>query len=78
MVGSLILLQLCLEIMLQSKLKGILSGIYAQPKDFALLLSNKLGHNFPCELDFLLGVSQDDILFREIPSQSPFCIGRGV
>jgi para-aminobenzoate synthetase component 1 len=72
MVGSLILLQLCLEIMLQSKLKGILSGIYAQPKDFALLLSNKLGHNFPCELDFLLGVSQDDILFREIPSQSPF------
>ena len=72
MTSSLILLQLCFGIMVQRKFKAILDGIYAQPKDFALLISNKLGHNFPCELDLLMGISQEDELLKEIPSQSPF------
>ena len=71
MKDSLILLQLCLGIMVQRKLKAILKGILSQPKDFALLLSNRSGHNFPCELDFLLGVSEGDGLVLEIPTQSP-------
>ncbi len=56
--------------MVQRKLIAILNGILSQPMDFALLLSNRSGHNFPCELDFLLGVSEDDCLSIEIPTQS--------
>ncbi|MBX7182185.1 MAG: anthranilate synthase component I family protein [Bacteroidia bacterium] len=42
------------------KLSQLVQGLWNQPSDFALLLSNSSGHNFPVENEFLLGVSDDN------------------
>jgi len=39
------------------RLKDLVYGVFNTPNDFALLLSNGGGHNYPIDKDFLLGIA---------------------
>lgn len=49
------------------KLSQLVQGLWNQPSDFALLLSNSSGHNFPVENELIVGVSDGTVAQSKIP-----------